>query len=256
MPNPIAHPAVAVPFTRAGLVLSALVIGSIAPDFGYAIPLTNPYFMNTALGLILFDVPAGSALLWLFHTFVKWPLLSAAPDSLQRRLFRPAREFSFGPPKRFGMIVLSLLVGSITHVIWDSFTHEWGWMVEHFAPLRISLEGMPLYAILQVLGSVFGVCLLAYWILQWLPTASQSNELPARFSSRVRMVFLVLVATSLVSFEGATIYAGFTPGTQLVREHGLVHGLTLTAVLILSFYAGAYCLAWMIAFRRTIRPAR
>lgn len=67
MPNPIAHPAVAVPFTRAGLVLSALVIGSVAPDFGYAIPMTNPYFMNTASGLILFDVPAGFALLWLFQ---------------------------------------------------------------------------------------------------------------------------------------------------------------------------------------------
>jgi uncharacterized protein DUF4184 len=165
MPNPIAHPAAAVPFTKAGLVLSALVVGSVSPDVGYLIPASDAYFMNTAGGLILFDLPVGFTLLWLFHAVVKWPLLSVVPDDLQSRLVQPARGFSFGPPKRFGLIVLSLLVGSLTHVLWDSFTHEWGWMVEHFAPLRISLSGMPLYAILQVAGSVLGVCLLAYWFL-------------------------------------------------------------------------------------------
>ncbi len=255
MPNPIAHPAAAIPFTKAGLVLSALVAGSIAPDVGYLIPSSDAYFMNTARGLILFDLPVGLALLWLFHAVVKWPLLSAVPDGFQSRLVQPARGFSFGPPRRFGLILLSVLVGSLTHVAWDSFTHEWGWMVEQFAPLRISLRGMPVYDILQVAGSVSGVCLLAYWFARWLRFAPQSGELPDRFSGRVRTVFLLTVAASLLSFVAATIYAGFAPGAQLVRQHGLVHGLSFAAALILIFYVGAYCLAWMIAFRRTIRPA-
>ena len=54
MPNPIAHPAASIPFTRLGLVFSALVIGSISPDFGYLVlhvsyfgSLLTPFFMNT-----------------------------------------------------------------------------------------------------------------------------------------------------------------------------------------------------------------
>ncbi len=156
MPNPIAHPAASIPFTRAGLVFSALVIGSVSPDFGYLIPLPTPFFMYTAPGLILFDVPVGFVLLWLFHALAKWPLLSALPESLQRRMFKPAQGFSFGPLKHFGLILLSLLVGSLTHVIWDSFTHDYGWMVQQFALLSIPIGGTPLYAILQNLGTLLG----------------------------------------------------------------------------------------------------
>jgi uncharacterized protein DUF4184 len=255
MPNPIAHPAAAVPFTRVGLVLSALVIGSISPDFGYFIPVFHAYFMYTARGLILFDVPMGFVLLWLFHTFVKWPLLSVAPDRLQRRLFQPAQGFSFGPAKRFGLILLSLLVGSITHVLWDSFTHEYGWMVRQFSFLSTPIGGMRLYAILQNLGTLLGIGVLAYWLIRWLPSAPLSDQRPARFSSKVRTLFLALAAISLAALEGAAIYVHFAPGMQFVHEHGLVYGLTLAAVLVISFYAGAYCLAWMIAFRKTNRPA-
>ena len=119
MPNPLAHPAAAIPFTKVKLIFSALVFGSIAPDFGYFIKVGQGYFMYTLPGLFLFDVPVGLILLWLFHTFAKWPLLSLLPKGLQRRLIDPARDFSYGPAKRFGLILLSLLVGSITHIIWE-----------------------------------------------------------------------------------------------------------------------------------------
>ncbi len=252
MPNPIAHPAAAVPFTRAGLVLSALVIGSVSPDFGYLIPVSNAYFMYTIPGLILFDVPVGLALLWVFHIFGKWPLLSIAPDGLQRRLVMPARGFSFGPRRRFGLILLSLLVGSVTHVLWDSFTHEWGWFVEHSAFLRVPVVGMPAYEVLQNVGTLLGVCLLAYWFVRWWPTATESDRLPAGFSPKIRTLALVLAALSLAAAEVVTVYSRFASGVHIVHAHGVIHGMTLVAVLTLSFYAAVYCLAWVVAFRKTL----
>src|SRR5689334_15350864 len=111
MPNPIAHPAASIPFTRAGLVFSALVVGSIAPDFGYFFELPQSYFMYTLPGVILFDVPVGLVLLWFFHALLKWPLLSLLPATLQGRLFEHAQGFSFGPFRRFLLILLSLLIG-------------------------------------------------------------------------------------------------------------------------------------------------
>jgi hypothetical protein len=255
MPNPIAHPAASIPFTRAGLVFSALVIGSISPDFGYVIPLPGPFFMYTAPGLILFDVPVGFVLLWLFHAMVKWPLLSALPESLQHRLFKPAQGFSFGPLKHFGIILLSLLVGSLTHVVWDSFTHEYGWMVEQFAMFRIPIGGTPLYTILQNMSTLLGIGLLTYWLVKWLPTAPQSNQLPARFSGKVRAIFLALAAISLAAVEGAILYSRVMAGAGLARGHFLMGSIIVSAGFIISLFVGMYCLAWTTVFHKTIRRA-
>ena len=256
MPNPIAHPAASIPFTRAGLVFSALVMGSLSPDFGYLIPLPTPYFMYTAMGLVLFDVPVGFILLWLFHALVKWPMLSTLPENLQRRLFKPAQGFSFGPRKRFLLILLSLLVGSITHVIWDSFTHEYGWTVQHFAFLGISVGGIPLYTLLKNLGTLLGVCILAYWFIRWLPKTPQSNQLPGRFPNKARIALFVGAIPALAVVAGAITYSRFMNKLPLTLEHWMVHDIMLSAGFIFALFVGLYCLAWLIAFHKTIRPAR
>jgi hypothetical protein len=253
MPTPIAHPAAAIPFTRVGLVFSALVAGSLSPDFGYFINWYTPFYMYTIRGLILFDVPAGLVLLWGFHTFAKWPLLSLLPANLQRRLFKHAQGFSFGPPKRFLLIVLSVLVGSITHVIWDSFTHIYGWTVEQFAFLSIRLGGTPLYEILQDLGSLVGISLLVYWFVRWLPNAPQSDQLPPRFSGKFQLIFFGLATASLAFVEGRILYLRFVTGSRFIGGHHLIGSTIFSAIFITAFFAGIYCLAWMIAFYKTIR---
>jgi hypothetical protein len=250
MPNPIAHPAASIPFTKAGMVFSALVIGSISPDFGYFIPLPGSFFMYTPAGVILFDVPMGFVLLWFFHTFVKWPVLSLLPESLQRRLYNSAQGFSFGPLKHFGLILLSLLVGSVTHVIWDSFTHEYGWVVEHFAIFHTPILGIPLYTILQDLSSVLGIGFILYWFIRWLPTAPKSDQLPAQFSTAVRILFFILTAVSITLVEVAIIY---TTRSRFVNGHFPVGGMIFLAVFISLVFVGIYCLAWTIAFNKTIR---
>lgn len=255
MPNPIAHPAVSIPFTKVGLVFSALVIGSITPDFGYLVHLVSfqiSNFSHTALGLILFDLPAGLILLWLFHTILKWPMLSLLPESLQRRLIKHAQGFSFGPRKRFGLLLLSLLVGSLTHVIWDSFTHDYGLTVEQFALLRIPIGSMPLYTILQYLSSILGVGILLYWFIRWLPTASQSDQLPAHFPRVIRNTFFSFNAISLVVVEGAIIYSRVMTGLHFSREHFLMDSTTISGAFIILFFVGIYCLAWMMLFSKTI----
>jgi hypothetical protein len=253
MPNPIAHPAASVPFAKAGMVFSAMVIGSISPDFGYIIPTPISFFMYTAPGLFLFDLPVGLVLLWSFHTLVKWPVLSVLPVSLQRRLFKSAQGFSFGPPKRFGLILLSLLVGSATHVIWDSFTHDYGWVVEHFAFLSTPVSGIPLYTILQNLSTILGIGLLVYWFIKWLPTAPQSDQMLAQFSDVIRKIFFALAAVSIGLVEGAIVYLSFVTESRFMHGHFLIEGMFVSAVFVISFFLGIYSLAWTIVFHKTIR---
>jgi hypothetical protein len=253
MPNPIAHPAAAIPFTKARMIFSALVIGSIAPDFGYFIPVGKGYFMYTLPGLFLYDVPVGLLLLWGFHTFAKWPLLSLLPVGLQRRLTGSARGFTYRPLKRFGVILLSLLTGSLTHIVWDSFTHDYGWVVEHEPFFRTGVLGMPLYALLQELSTVVGVVFLAYWFLRWLPKATRSEELPAHFSGKVVGVFLGLFALTLAVVEGLILWTRAARGMQSYRSLWMVAGMRDTAVFILLLYLGLYCIAWMATFYKTTR---
>lgn len=253
MPNPIAHPAAAIPFTKVGLVFSALVAGSLSPDFGYFMPWTT-FYMYTIPGLFLFNLPVGLAILLLFHVFVKWPLLSLLPISLQRRLYKHAYGFSWGPPKRFLLIVLSVLVGSMTHVIWDSFTHVYGWMVEQIAFLSIRIGGTPLYSILQDLGSLVGIGLLIYWLVRWLPTAPQSDRLPPRFSNTFQILFFMIATASLAFVEGRIIYLRILTGSRWIGGHHLLGSTIFSAVFITAFFAGIYCLTWMIKFYKTIRP--
>jgi hypothetical protein len=256
MPNPIAHPAASVPFARVGMVLSALVVGSIAPDFGYVIPLPTSFYMYTLPGLFLFDVPVGLILLWLFHAFAKWPLLSLLPVRLQRRLFKYAQGFSFGPFKHFLLIVLSLLIGSVTHVIWDSFTHPYGWVVEHFPLFRNPIGGIPLYTILQNGGTVLGVGLLAYWFFRWLPTAAESDQSLPRFSRRVQTIFLGLAVVSLAVVEGRIIYGRLLTGSRFIGGRFLLMSILFSIVLVASFFIAIYCVIWIVRFYKSIHPAQ
>lgn len=252
MPNPIAHPAASIPFTKVGLIFSALVVGSLAPDVGYFVDFRVNFFMYTLPGLFLFDVPVGFVLLLLFHTLIKWPLLSLLPVSLQRRLSRYAQGFTFGPPKRFLLILLSLLVGSITHVALDSFTHDYGWMVEHFRVFSTLIGGIRLYTILQNLWSLAGIGLLMYWFLRWLPTAQEIDQLPPRFSGKFQILFFALAILSLAAVEGWIIYLRLLTGSRFIGGHFLMVSTIFSTVFIASIFAGIYCLAWMILFHKSI----
>jgi hypothetical protein len=254
MPNPLAHPAAAVPFTKAGMVFSALVIGSISPDFWYVIRVGPSYFANTLTGLFLFDVPVGLVLLWLFHTLAKWPLLSILPQGWQCRLFSQAQGFTWGPVKRFGLILLSLATGSGTHILWDSFTHDFGWMVEHLTFLSTPIAGIPLYSILQNLGTLLGIGILLYWFIRWFPKAPQGEQLPAHFSIKVKSIFVALTIVSLVVVEGAILFAHFFARLHhLLRHFMLVGSLSFSAVFIIGLFVSIYCLTWMLAFHKTTR---
>lgn len=255
MPSPLAHPAAAIPFTKAKLVFSALVFGSLAPDFWYVFRVGSAYFSYTFLGQFLFNLPVGLILLVVFQTFMKWPLLSLLPKALQRRLETYAEGFRYGPIKHFGVILLSLLVGSVTHTIWDSFTHEYGWLVEHVPFLSTPISGTPLYDILQTISSLLGIIILVYWFFRWLPHAQISQRLPKRFSFTIQAIFAVLAAITLAGIESLILYNRFRFPKRMPLHFMLGGSLSISAFLTLFFFIGLYCLVWTIVNYKGIPKA-
>jgi uncharacterized protein DUF4184 len=204
MPFTLSHPAAIIPFARQRLVLSALVVGSMSPDFLYFINLApRGEFGHTLAGVFLFCLPLGMLTLWLFHALMKWPLLSLFPQALQERLMGPAQGFAFGAMGRQLLIVLSLLIGAGTHLLWDGFTHEYGWAVSRLSFLSRSVietgaQSIPVFKLLQHLSTVIGGGALLYCFLHWMWRAPQeevkeSIQRPAR--SKLICVSLLLVSS-------------------------------------------------------------
>jgi hypothetical protein len=157
MPITIAHPIAVLPLKRLGLPLAALIAGSMAPDlehFLYLAPRSN--FSHSFPGLFLFSLPAGALLLALFYRL--WLPAITAFCPFPAGVAFPAA----GSPVK---IVLGLVLGSLTHVAWDSFTHEYGFGVNRFAALSATVgEGhwyaLPVFKILQHGSGLLGLGLL------------------------------------------------------------------------------------------------
>jgi len=204
VPFTLAHPAVAVPFRRWGLILSALVMGAVAPDFEYFIRL-EPHgrFGHQMPWVVLITFPGAIVALWVFHAGVKRGLVAVLPLSAQRRLQPYLGRFSFGGGRRFALIAASIAIGIGTHLLWDTFTHPDTIVYEHWMWLQTGIElpalqtSMPVYKILQLLSSLLGCLVLAFWMWLWWIRAPEwptpvRAELPAGKRAAILAVMIVL----------------------------------------------------------------
>jgi hypothetical protein len=219
MPFTLSHPAAIIPFARQRLVLSALVVGSMSPDFLYFINLApRGQFGHTMAGVFLFCLPLGTLALWLFHTLMKWPLLSLCPQGLQERLMRPAQGFTFRSVSRQLLIILSILIGAGTHLLWDGFTHgagthllwdgfthEYGWAVSRlsflsWSVIEIDARSIPVFKLLQHLSTVIGGGVLLYCFLHWMWRAPQEEVRESiRRPARSKLICVTLLFVSAIS---------------------------------------------------------
>ena len=190
MPFTVSHAAAVLPLHRISkhkLPLSALMIGSMAPDFGYFFSheasraLTHSFFP----GLFVFALPAGLAV-WLFYVAVlekatitllsdRWHTRFAHTDALTVRLI--------------GRACVAILLGAVTHLLWDAFTHRGTFVTRAFPVLLEPTPGigwMPIYHLLHGLSSVVGIVLLVVWArgLHRLPAKSLIR--PYKISERAR----------------------------------------------------------------------
>lgn len=129
----IAHAAASLPFRRTKLIASAVVIGCFAPDFEYFIRLApKGGFGHTFPGLFALDLPLGLAVYWLFHRYVREPLWAWLPDGIRQRVKLNPRMGPLRGIARSALVSLSILVGAVTHILWDSLTHPASWPYRHW----------------------------------------------------------------------------------------------------------------------------
>ncbi|MEI6165834.1 MAG: DUF4184 family protein [bacterium] len=211
MPFTISHVAVAAPLARRGLILSALVVGSMAPDFLYFLTLsTNSGWGHSPEGLLVFSLPAALVVLWVFHGFLKRPLLRLVPLAHRRRLLPYAGPFAFWPAKRLFLVFASVGIGMGIHLILDSFTHDYGLLTVRFPFLQATVlqvygRAMPLCDLLQMVLSVGLLGVLVAQYARWFFLNRTGASLATFLDFRTHLpLYLVLVVIATIP---AVLYA-------------------------------------------------
>ncbi|HOX07499.1 MAG TPA: DUF4184 family protein [Planctomycetota bacterium] len=242
MPATLVHPAAVLPFCfalRKWLPVSALVIGSLTPDFEYLVRWgAGNRFSHTLSGLY-FCVPAGLVAFLLFHVAVKRPMFEILPEALRGRLLPLAWGFRWLPWWRLPLIVLAVALGAFTHQAWDSFTHYGAWGTKLFPRLEhllftvgdLRVRG---YGLLQYLGTPVGLAVLASALWWWLRRTPAGAAPPSFIGRRDRAAIwagLVLVPLML----------GMAHGLTMMGPHRGAFGLRqLVAGAAMGAHAGLY----------------
>lgn len=165
MPFTFAHPALVLPLTflkRQWFSATGLVIGSMTPDFEYFIRLkVQSDYSHTLPGLLWFDLPLGLLLCFAFHNIARNSLIDNSPIYLNKRLaIFKSFEWREYFKKNWVIVLISVLVGAFSHLLWDSFTHESGFFVTRLRMLQRTVQlgnwAFPLYKIVQHLSTVLG----------------------------------------------------------------------------------------------------
>lgn len=210
MPFTLAHPAAAVPLHRvlgkAG-VLSALMIGSLTPDFAYFLPWSVDLMearggTHSLAGIFWFCIPIGLLAYWVFHTVLKHPVLLLLPEGVHTRLAPIANGASQHSWRSFWAVVLSLGVGAATHPLWDGFTH-FGVPVHVFPLLGATVaevfgQTVRVYNVLQHGSTMLGLGLLGWWTLRWYRRTPVSVCPGPRLAERTRVALVAAIAVVTV----------------------------------------------------------
>ena len=169
MPWTFAHPAAVLPLRRCGLPFAPLVVGSMSPDFSYFLgSFESGGFTHSLPGLLLFCLPMGLLVLFV-ASWLREPVAQLLPQPHRQALLATADAPARGW-QAWCLTAAALLLGASTHLVWDAFTHEGQFFVQHIGVLRLPLfpllgREFRVFNVLQHLSTLAGIAILglAYW---------------------------------------------------------------------------------------------
>jgi len=258
MPFTLAHPAAVVPLCQRlhhPELASALVIGSMAPDFVYWVPLPIYRDMShTIPGLLTFCLPAGFMVFCLYHLLIKRPLLALLPRAIFVRL--PAPSPIPWRLRHIVLVLLAVLFGATTHIAWDAFTHSDTLMTRLLPFLETPLftrSGyiLRVYKVLQHISTLVGCGVLALFGWRWYQRTPPREDIGGEGLATWRKAALVawLVVPSVIGAIRSGLHRA--PGEvslgalQKFLTSGVVTGIGIFSIALVTLG-----LLWPLVQRR------
>jgi uncharacterized protein DUF4184 len=220
MPFPLAHPAAILGLRRfcpRHLSFTALVVGTLVPDLGYSFGQPGGAFSHRFLmGTLAFCLPVGMLALLLFY-WLRVRIVELLPPRYRKSLSAYCQQ----PPGSAVILVVSLLIGTWSHLLLDSLTHPDTWMAERLPILlrtvvAVGRHRIAFSALLYAACTLAGVVWLAWVYLCWLETNVQHSVPMDRgyrwFASTVLALPILSVA---LACRGLNRSLGLVPGALI-----------------------------------------
>jgi len=162
----------------------ALCVGSLAPDLEFLLSPEKPGIGHSLVGQLVFCLPITVLLTWLIARYVGPALASRLPRARRWR-FEDLGSLvgPFSSRRAFGVVATSSLVGSLSHLLLDSFTHRDSW-VSIWLPVvsrgvHVFGRRMAVTRLLQLVLSLLGAALALYMIDRLLARSPTDASDPA-----------------------------------------------------------------------------
>ncbi|MFE2545172.1 DUF4184 family protein [Actinacidiphila glaucinigra] len=211
MPFTLSHPAAVLMVARHPFVMPALVTGCVAPDVPefIGIQADHPVWWEPYLSLarthsftgIGIDLVYALALVPLYM-LVKRPVLAMVPKLAARVREAPGYGGgAAGAARRTLWTLLSALIGIVTHLVWDSFTHYDMFVDEHVSFMRTPvIGGLDVLRFTQYVSSVAGLVAIGFWLRRkWSGAVSVPPATSLVLGNRARnaVIFALVAACGL-----------------------------------------------------------
>lgn len=220
--------------------LPAFAVGAMAPDAPLFLDVLWPgtdelaHPTHRLLGAITIDLALTLAFTALWVLVVRGPFLAALPrrsppsDDLPERAARPLAVA--------GAVVGLAVAGTLTHILWDDFTHLRGTAVQTWDVLRTPIAGVMAYKYLQHGSSLLGFVSIAALTVRWWRRAETVPH-----PQHLRSAVLCVGAGTAVGMAGAVV-------RLLATDHAVtVFSLARLAATYPVLGAGLGLVAWAAA---------
>jgi hypothetical protein len=239
VPFTLSHVAAVVPgyrnLVRARL-FSAAVIGSMVPDFGFLLwpGSLERWQTHSTAALFTFCLPVGLVVYCLLQWLIKPAVSQILPDRAYLRLLRAQPSLPIWSLQGAIYVAIAMLLGALTHLIWDGFTHESAHGVLMFPVLDAygpDLEGHPVqfYRWLQYGSSILGLLVVIIALVCWWRDTPRPMSPPLRpvgpLERQLWSWLYVLIPTAL------TVWALFHVPRWMLPRWGLVVGTLAIAAM-------------------------
>lgn len=189
MPFTPSHAVVALPLVRSPLVPAAIAVGAMTPDLPLFVRILPLHYGRTHdFAWLGATVVLALMLLLVWRAVIRPAVRELSPRWLSARLPEEwdrgarcaVRETlaivpAAGSARRWkvsgagaALVLLSLVIGVASHIVWDLFTHEGRWGVVAVPALALKWGPLSGFTWLQHGSSTVGLLVIAVWMLIWL----------------------------------------------------------------------------------------
>ena len=208
MPFTFSHPAIVLPLTylpRKWYSLTGLIVGSLVPDFEYFITMRlHSSYSHSIIGMFWFDLPLGLLLAFTFHNILRDSLYDNLPTILKSRL-STYRQFDWNSyfKSNWFVVVISILIGTASHIFWDSFTHADGYFVKTMPELTKTIylfdTQVPVYRVIQYSNTLVGGLVIIFAILHLPADKNVTGQVNWKYWGILTGITLLIFGIRLIS---------------------------------------------------------